>query len=295
MMSEEMIDQTMFVLSQERSLQGIHLGGGECTLNFDRLEYAVQSAVKHRVALDYLETNAGWCVDDKTAVDGFKRLRKAGLSGVLISASLFHLEFIPLQMTLTAVRAASEVFGGSFVWTEEVLRLMKRLPSVHKKYPLYESCRLLNIDPGSGELWRIHPYLNPCGRAAIRLSDGLPRYPAERFQGDSCARTLQSTQHFHIDKYGNVFTGHCPGITVANIYKPHPTVTSQTAPFFMDLVQGGPFAFWKRYEKELQNIGFVPDPAGYIGKCHFCWELRRHLLAQGTLAEIAPAEVYRHA
>jgi hypothetical protein len=37
-----------------------------------------------------LETTGGGCVDDQPAFDGVKRLRDAGLPGVLISASLFH-------------------------------------------------------------------------------------------------------------------------------------------------------------------------------------------------------------
>ena len=168
-MSEEMVDRTMSALSKERSLDGIHFGGGECSLFFDRLLYAVRSAVKHGVRIDYLETNGGWCVDDQTALDGFKRLRDAGLQGVLISASLFHLEFIPLNVTKTAIRAAHKVFGGAFVWTGEVLRLMERLPDHNKKYLIRESCRLLGINPADGTLWQIHSYLNPCGRAARRL------------------------------------------------------------------------------------------------------------------------------
>ena len=184
-MSEEMIDRTMSALSKEHSLDGIHFGGGECSLFFDRLLYAVRSAAKHGVRIDYLETNGGWCVDEKTATDGFKRLRDAGLPGVLISASLFHLEFIPLNVTKTAIRAAHKIFGGAFVWTGEVLRLMERLPDHDRKYPIQESCRLLGIEPNDGTLWQIHPYLNPCGRAARHLADGLRRYPADKFSDDA--------------------------------------------------------------------------------------------------------------
>jgi len=288
-MSEEMIDRTMSALSKERSLSGIHFGGGECSLFFDRLLYAIRSAVKHGVRMDYLETNGGWCVDDQTALDGFKRLRDAGLSGVLISASLFHLEFIPLNVTKTAIRAAHKVFGGVFVWTDEVMRLMERLPDHSKKYPIQESCRLLGINPDDGSLWRIHSYLNPCGRAARRLSEGLRRHQVDKFSGDSCGQTFQSTSHFHIDPCGNLFTGHCPGISVANVGDLHPTVNESTAPFFTALCEGGPVEAWKRYAPEFQ-----PDTAGYIGKCHFCLELRQYLFERNTFAELRPAEMYRN-
>jgi hypothetical protein len=288
-MSEEMIDRTMSALSKERSLDGIHFGGGESTLFFNRLIYAVRSAVKHGVRIDYLETNGGWCVDDKTAMDGFKRLRDAGLPGVLISASLFHLEFVPLSVTKTAIRAAHKVFGGAFVWTSEVLRLMERLPDHNRKYPIQESCRLLGIESNDGTLWQIHSYLNPCGRAARRLADGLRRYSVDKFNGDACDRTFRATSHFHIDPYGNLFTGHCPGISVATVNDLHPAIDETTAPFFTALSEGGPVEAWNRHAPEL-----IPDTAGYIGKCHFCLELRRHLFDGGKFAELRPAEMYRN-
>ena len=286
-MSEEMIDRTMSALSKERSLADIHFGGGECSLFFDRLLYAVRSAVKHGVQIDYLETNGGWCVDDRTAKEGFRRLREAGLPGVLISASLFHLEFIPLNVTKTAIRAAHKVFGGAFIWTGEVLRLMERLPDHDRKYPIQESCRLLGINPSEGTLWQIHSYLNPCGRAARRLTDGVLRYPVDSFAGDACGRTFHSTSHFHIDPHGNLFT-RCPGISVANVDNLHPTVDEVAAPFFMTLYREGVIEAWKRYAPE-----FVPDPAGYIGKCHFCLELRSHLFEQNKFSELRPREMYK--
>jgi urease gamma subunit len=89
-MSETLIDETFAALAEERSLHGIHLAGGEVTMDWERLEYAIRSAVRHGVSIDYLETNGHWCVNEKTAMDGFQRLLRAGLPGVLVSASLFH-------------------------------------------------------------------------------------------------------------------------------------------------------------------------------------------------------------
>ena len=48
-MSEEVIDRTTSALSKERSLSGIHFGGGVCSLFFDQLPHAIRSAVKHGV------------------------------------------------------------------------------------------------------------------------------------------------------------------------------------------------------------------------------------------------------
>jgi len=285
--TEDMIDRIMAALSKERSLDGIHFGGGESSLDFDRLLYAVRSAARHGVRMDYLETNARWCKDKAIATEWFQQLRDAGLPGVLISASLFHLEFVPIQRTLNAIHAANKVFGGVFVWTQEVLRLMSRLDH-DRAYPLKESCRLLGINRENGELWRLHSYLNLSGRAAKWLSDGLPRYEPEYFANESCGRTLAGTSHFHIDLHGNLFTGHCPGISVARVDDLHPTVTMQTAPLFVTLYTGGPFAVWKEYASD-----WMPDQNDYIGKCHFCLDLRKHLFATQRHPEIATEELYR--
>lgn len=284
----EMIDRIMTALSKERSLDGIHFGGGESTLDFDRLLYAVRSAVRHGVHIDYLETNGRWCEDATVATERFQQLCDAGLPGVLISASLFHLEFIPIQRTLNAIHAADKIFGGAFVWTPEVLKRMSRLDH-DRTYTLKESCRLLGIQRENGDLWRLHSYLNPSGRAAKRLADGLTRYAPEHFARDSCGRTLAGTSHFHMDLHGKLFTGHCPGISVATTDDLHPTVTVQTAPVFMALVTGGPFAVWESFASD-----WTPDQEGYVSKCQFCLELRKHLVATNQYPEIGPEELYRN-
>jgi hypothetical protein len=148
---------------------------------------------------------------------------------------------------------------------------------------------LLGINPSDGSLWQIHSYLNPCGRAARRLSEGLRRHHVEKFSGDACGQTFRQTSHFHIDPHGNLFTGHCPGISVATVDGLHPVVNESAAPFFTALCEGGPVKAWNRHAPEFQ-----PDAAGYIGKCHFCLELRQHLFERNRFAELRPAEMYRN-
>jgi len=128
-MPEELVDRTFAALAEEHRLHGVHLAGGEATLHWERIEYALDSARRHGVAIDYLETNVGWCDDIETARAGFRRLNRAGLDAVLISASLFHNEFTPLAKTKAGILAALEVFGagGVIVWTPDVLRLMDGL------------------------------------------------------------------------------------------------------------------------------------------------------------------------
>jgi hypothetical protein len=287
-MPEAMIDRTMAALAREPRLHGIHLAGGEATLNWDRLEYALDSAQRHGVAVDYLETNVSWCDDHATARDGFRRLRSAGLNAVLISASLFHNEFTPLSKTKAGIQAAKETFGAHnvIVWTPEVLNLMEQLDDA-ATHPLARSCKILGLELHQGDVWRIHNYLTPGGRTTEKLTEGLSRHRAEDFLGESCRQTLESTMHFHIDPYGNLFTGHCPGISVATIEDLHPELTEESAPAYACLCQGGPHSLWKELAEE-----FEPDESGYISKCHLCLALRQHLRRQCEFSELRPNDFY---
>ncbi|HLA83639.1 MAG TPA: radical SAM protein [Thermoguttaceae bacterium] len=290
-MPESMIDATMAALAKETTLHGIHLAGGEATLDWKRLVYAIRSARRHGIAIDCLETNGSWCDDERTAHEGFSRLHEAGLRSVLISVSLFHNEFIPLAKTKTAIRAATEIFGrrGVTVWTLDVLERMNAAKlDEQRTHSLDESSRLLELSWGREALWRLHGYLTPGGRAVEQLAEGLPTWPAESFEGDACGRILENTTHFHIDPLGNLFTGHCPGISVANVGDLHPAIDSTKHAIYCQLAEGGPVWLWRGLAPE-----FEPDPRGYVSKCHLCLDLRKHLRSTGRYEELRPDEFYR--
>jgi hypothetical protein len=286
-MSEEKIDCTFAELAAEPALYGVHLAGGEATGDMERLEYALHSAKRHGVGIDYLETNCHWCDSEKAADEGFTRLRDAGLRSVLVSASLFHNEFIPLKRTLFGIKSAKNIFNGNvIVWTAEVLRLMQARLDPEKTHTLAESCRLTGIDPESGEIWRLHNYLTPGGRAAEVLGKGLKRYPVEHFADDDCRSELESTGHFHIHPGGELSTGHCPGISPATVGELHPQITSERLPLYAALCEHGPAT--------LPDFApdFRPRPDGYIGKCDLCLDVRKHLFKTGKYEELRPAEFY---
>ena len=138
-----------------------------------------------------------------------------GLPGVLVSASLFHNEFIPLARTKAAIAGAIRVFGlgGLLIWTPDVLELMEQHLDDEKTHTLAEFMQTNRIDPEGGDLWRLHNYLTPGGRAAKSFLPDWPTRPAEAFEGDACGSMLERTAHFHIDPGGRLFTGHCPGIS----------------------------------------------------------------------------------
>lgn len=287
-MSEAMIDRVFDMLSREHSFSGVHIAGGEATLNMERLEYALRSAANHRVRIDYLETNGRWCDTFDAAKAGFERLRSAGLNAVLISASLFHNEFIPLRHTENAIQAASEVFGvhGVIVWTPDVLSLMQQRLDPDRTHTLKESCEILGLS--MSDVWRLHSYLTPSGRAAEALSAGLKHKPAEAFASSPCACTLERTSHFHITPDGSIYTGLCPGLAIGTVDDPHPERSADDAPAYAALRDGGPAALMR-----LAGHAFTPDPKGYIGECHLCMDIRKHLDKTGQYDELRPDAFYR--
>ncbi len=292
-MSESRLDQVFAALAAEPRLHGVHLAGGEATLDWDRLEAALAAARRHGVAIDYLETNGYWCTDAEAARQGFRRLRAAGLNAVLLSASLFHLEFIPFVRTRLAVAAAREALGAGnvIVWTPDVYQLIAGSGlDENRVYPLRDSCSALGLHPERGDLWRLHSYLTPGGRAAEVLGEGLPRRPARAFAGEACVQTLTSVGHFHVDPEGNLFTGKCPGLAAATVEDFHPALNHENAPLTLILAEQGPVGLLELAEREA---GFAPDPAGYIGKCQLCLAVRCALFETGKFHELRGQGFYQ--
>ncbi len=286
-MTEAMIDSVFSALADEPRLQGVHLAGGEATMRMDVLLEAVKASVRHGVPLDYLETNCAWCIDEPTAREGFQKLRQHGLRAVLISASLFHNEFVAFERTKAGVSAADKVFDGNvIVWTPEGYRALSKLGHADRTHTLAESCRLLGID--NAGLWRLHSYVRPSGRAAEALRNGLPAFPAEHFAGDDCSGMLSSVTHFHIDPNGLLFTGGCPGITVASVRNGlHPQIDPARFGLFCSLFDAGPCGLLKS-----KNLDFTPRTTGYISKCDLCLDIRKQLRHKGDFPELQPREFY---
>ena len=132
------------------------------------------------------------------------------------------------------------------------------------------------------------PVPAPEGLTVQELADGLTMHPAEGFEGDDCGRILENTTHFHIDPLGNLYTGHCPGISVATVDDLHPTIDTSKNPVYCQLAEGGPVWLWRGLAPD-----FEPDAKGYISKCHLCLEVRKHLRATGHYDELRPDEYYR--
>jgi hypothetical protein len=137
------------------------------------------------------------------------------------------------------------------------------------------------------------------GRAAAELAGLLPLRPMESFAEEKCIRAVLGARHVHVDGAGRVFAGTCAGIVLGRVgcesgmdleelwrrfdYRSHPV--------FSRLVGGGPVGL----SRWACGQGFEPA-AGYAGKCHLCYEVRRWLYERGELLEwLGPGRSYGQA
>ncbi len=287
-MTEATAERVFAALADEPRLNAIHLAGGEAAVAPDRLIDILNLAHRYRIRLSYLETNAAWCVDDRTTRRTLHRLRDAGLPAVLVSASMFHNEFIAFARTRRCVEAAWEVFGpgGVIVWVDHLYRMLAQMGSDQATRSVEEFCEQVGLDPA--RLPSLY-HLTPGGRVTEALRDCYPKQPAGAFAGDGCADELAYTHHFHIDPHGNLFTGLCPGIAVGSADEFHPEITPERFPVFAELWSAGPAALADRAEAETE---FAHRPDGYVSKCDLCLHARKALHATGRYAELTPAEFY---
>ncbi len=78
---------------------GIHFTGGEPFLNFDLLLSVTRMAHEFQIPSTFAETNCFWASGDKITEERFRKLRDAGLTGMLISANPFILESVSFKRT----------------------------------------------------------------------------------------------------------------------------------------------------------------------------------------------------
>lgn len=123
------------------------------------------------------------------------------------------------------------------------------------------------------------------GRAVEKLAAGLPRRPWREFTECPC-EDLAAPERVHLDSFGNVHL--CQGLSMGNIRDiPLATLVSsyraESHPICGPLVRGGPAQL-------ARELGIEPEP-GYIDACHFCFTLRRAVLASYPDI-LAPGQVY---
>lgn len=274
-------------------LRGFHIAGGEPFLDFDRLLRVQRLTTEFEIPVEYVETNAGWCTDEEIAYDRFEQLKDAGLRCILVSCSPFHAEHIPLERVTTAVRVGYDVFGPNAVilWVPEFYRQLSEIEN-EKTISLDKYVESIGKDV-AGQTIRSGYSLISGGRVGYGLAEFYDLQPPECCQGDRCRLELLESGHAHFDPYGNLIPAFCSGISLGDAWDLPALIGGfdlNRLPIVRMLVEDGPYGL---YEFAKKQFGYKPLDAGYVGKCHLCVDVRRHIRKYTKeFPELTPVRFY---
>lgn len=272
---------------------GLHFTGGEPFLHFDLLCKAVEIADAFKIPSTFVETNCFWALDDITAKEKLKLLKKKGLHGIMISVNPFYLEYVPFERTERAIRLALDLFGrNTMVYQLEYYSRFVQM-GIKDKVSFED---YLKMETREDILRNVEFFV--MGRAPYRLRDVLKKYgdqyPASHFFSQECVTPFLRNWHNHFDNYGNYIPGFCGGISFGDCMdlerllregieiKQYPVLG-----FLIDNNMKGLFEFAK-------ESGYKESYEGYYSKCHLCTDIRRYLALVGDFKELSPKEFYRH-
>ncbi len=275
--------------------RGIHLAGGEPFLNFDLLLFAVSKTQELGLFLEYVETNGGWAIDEERGREQLRLLKEAGLERILISVSPFHAETIPLKVSLKAIEIAQSILGPEnvIVYLPQFIDIISRFDREHpvklsdylKRFGRHQTGRIFFKGYG----------LISGGRAGILLGGLVEQHPLHHFAGQNCLQEIIFSRHAHFDPYRNYIPLFCGGLSLGrfdDLYHFVRNFDGEDRPLIKILLESGPYGLAKM---AMNDYGFEPQEKGYVGKCHLCVEVRRHLVAQGAnFPDLAPQAFYKH-
>ncbi len=281
------------LLKTSKYLRGFHLAGGEPFLDFDRLLRIQKLATEFRIPIEYIETNAGWCLNERTTRDKLEQLRDAGLRRLLVSCSPFHAERVPLNHVCTAIEIGADVFGpdGIIVWVPEFYCELSTI-STERTISLEEYVESVG-ESNARYAIRSGYSLITGGRLGYGIGHLYERRPAERCVGERCRAELLESGHAHFDPYGNLIPAFCSGISLGDSRDLQALFTDfdlDSLPLVKILTEGGPHAL---YEFAVERFGYVPLKEGYVGKCHLCVDVRRWISRHtDEFTELTPRAFY---
>lgn len=282
------------LLLSSRHLRGFHLAGGEPFLDFNLLLQVQRIASDFRIPIEYVETNAGWCLDEETALDAMEQLRDAGLRCILISCSPFHAERVPLKRVTRAIKAARTVFGeeGVILWMPHFYPQLLNI-AVDRTVLLEEYVESVGLE-FANRMVRHGYSLITGGRVGYELSAFFELFAPEQFAEETCELELLDSGHAHFDPYGNFIPSFCSGISLGDardLLALFESFDLDALPVVRTLVDSGPYGLFRFAEKEF---GYKPPKAGYAGKCHLCVDVRKWIRNQtDEFQELSPAGFYQ--
>jgi len=265
--------------------RGLHIGGGEPFLNIKGLIGLIKAIRGSGISLEYIETNAAWITgDDVRDRRILSDVVSAGGECIMVSADPFHIEFIPLWKPRTLIRLLQEMGISHFIWQERYLPLLGRLDpgktydgqalkevfgydvqwQCAQEYGLRFGGRALNLLRKYGERKPITPPSKPCSE-------------------------LRNTGHFHVDYLGRYIPPGCTGMGIL-LEDLGNELDPASYPVLSRLYEQGLGALLEH----AQELGYVPNPGGYVSKCELCFDIRKYLMSTNRRGhpDLTPEQFY---
>lgn len=286
------IRESLEVLSNWQHDFQVHHTGGEPFMNFPLLLEAVRITSDMGIT-QFVETNAYWATSEDRAYDLLEQLSSAGMDGILISCSPFQAEKIPLRRVLLAVKAAGDVFGysGVGIYQSQFVREVSKF-AVDETVPVEAFIERYGEEKAGRIFWGNYGLIDS-GRASYTLDHLTRKYPPETFRGYNCHRELLYAHHSHFDLYGNYISWFCGGLRMGDWRGFEGMVDRYERQDYPELtgilIKDGPYGL---YEFAYDKYGYSPLEDGYVGKCHLCVDVRKHLNSRGDFEELQPMRFY---
>ncbi len=260
--------QVVEVLDQAEELgtiEWIYFEGGEPFLVYPLMFEGIRMA-RARGFEAGIVSNGSWAVSETDAEIWLAPLAELGVGDLSMSDDGYHGDAQGEPPVRTAIRVAQRL--GLPVNTIAV-----EAPTVEGG----DGQRKGETIIGGGVVFR--------GRAADRLSDGLPRSPAGSF-GECPYEDLETPARVHVDCFGNVLF--CQGLGIGSLWDtPLATMMAdyraEAHPVCGPLIEGGP--------ARLAEVFGVSLDDGAVTACHLCFLARRALLDR-LPAYLTPRQVY---
>ncbi len=238
--------------------------GGETFVYYPVLLKAVKRAHELGFATGVV-TNGYWATSRKDALAWLEPLAEAGLDKLEVSNDLFHGETAVSPTQHPAMQIARQVglHGG--------------LISLEPPEKARDDNGCGTPIAGGDVMFR--------GRAAVKLTEGLPRQPWDSFT--TCPyENLADPGRVHLDPFGYVHV--CQGVTMGNVWE-RPltdiirTYDPATHPIIRDLLTGGPAQIIKSHHLNHED--------SYVDACHLCY-IARQALREQYADVLAPDQMY---
>ena len=272
-MSKETADK-IFGLLKKTGCLSVHIGGGEPFMDFEKLLDVCKSALRHNIAIDYIETNASWFTNEYSVSEKLKKLIAVGAECLLISIDPFHNEFVPYSRVKNLIKCCDKNGMGTFLWQAKFERIVRKLDE-NETHSLEEYIQKFGND--FTEKIAESYGLNFNGRALriIEKSLKFPMYSCEHFllNETKCAVSIKSLHHFHVDLNEDFIPPSCNGFRVNVFDLCGKGLDPDKYLNFMAVADGGLNALHRR----AQDVGFIPKSEGYASKCAFCFDMKKYI------------------